>query len=116
MENASKSASKYSLLSQINWTLSYKITILLQYRSKSVITKGTWPENLKDTREKIRKCKAGEKEGQVISEEKSDESKETSGEAEERIHHEVGNFESGDGINRDDEIKVHMVSLVLYTF
>ena len=108
----SKSASKYSLLSQINWTLSYKITILLQYRSKSVIMKGTWPENLKDTREKIRKCKAGEKEGQVISEDISDESKETSGEAEEGIHHEVANFESDDGINRDDEIKVHMVSLV----
>ena len=75
--------------------------------------KGTWPENLKDTREKIRKCKAGEKEGQVISEDKSDESKETSGEAEEGIHHEVESFESGDGINRDNEIKAHMVSTLV---
>ena len=87
--------------------------ILSQYRSKSVIIKGTWPENMKDTREKIRKCKAGEKEGQVISEDKSDESKETSGEAEEGIHHEVESFESGERINRDDEIKAHMVSTLV---
>ena len=37
----------------------------------TVILKATWPENQKDTREKIRKCRAGEKEGQVTSEEKS---------------------------------------------
>merc|ERR1712178_255852 len=62
--------------------------------SKFVISKGTWPKNLKDTREKIRKCKAGEKEGQVISKEKSGESIENRGKDGERSH-EVGKFEAG---------------------
>ena len=80
------------------------------------ISKGTWPENLKDTREKIRKCKAGEKEGQVISKEKSDESIENRGKDGERSH-EVGKFEAGktksrSKINRDHEIEVTILNVV----
>ena len=97
---------------------------LLQHRSKFVISKGTWPKNLKDTREKIRKCKAGEKEGQVISKEKSDESIENRGKDGERSH-EVGKFEAGktksrsrsrsgsrSRINRDHEIEVAIINVV----
>ena len=89
---------------------------LLQHRSKLVISKGTWPENLKDTREKIRKCKAGEKEGQVISKEKSDESIENRGKDGERSH-EVGKFEAGktksrSRINRGHGIEVSIVNVV----
>ena len=91
---------------------------LLQHRSKLVISKGTWPKNLKDTRETIRKCKLGEKEGQVISQEKLDESIENRGEDGERSH-EVGKFEAGktksrsrsrSRINRDHEIKVTILN------
>ena len=93
---------------------------ILQHRSKLVISKGTWPKNLKDTREKIRKCKPGEKEGQVISQEKLNESIEDRGEDGERSH-EVGKFEAGktksrsrsrSRINRDHEIEVTILNVV----
>ena len=67
-----------------------------------MIPKATWPENQKDTREKIRNCRAGEKEGQVKSEVKY--MKEGSGEEEESSHG-VENLEAGDGINKNKDMK-----------
>ena len=84
--------------------------VCLQHRSELWILKATWPENLKDTREKIRKCKAGEKHGQVISKEKPDESKEeVSGDT--KSSHEVGKLEASDGINRNDKFKEHVINV-----